>query len=214
MNKAALAILVIIVLTCTFCTSTKITSSWREPDKLVTMDKLHKVLIVALFKDETNSRKAEDQMFEYLEGKGVVSYSYLNAKINKKNEEYIRTKIKADGFDGAVTMRLIDVDKDKTYIPGSIATYPMFYRNFSGYYSRTWMVNSAPGYYATTRTYIVEVNVYSIKEDKIIWTGITESTNPDAVKKMTAEIAKVIYKKMLQEGFIGKKRVARVPVNN
>ena len=80
----------------------------------------------------------------------------------------------------------------------------MFYRNFSGYYYRNWPFYSTPGYYSTTKTYTVEINVYSIKEDKIIWSGITQTINPDGVKKMTEEIADVVYKKMIAEGFISK----------
>jgi hypothetical protein len=44
--------------------------------------------------------------------------------------------------------------------------------------------------------------VYSIKEDRIIWSGLTETTDPDGVKKMTEEVANAVYKKMIKEGFI------------
>ncbi len=184
------------------CTSTSIVSSWREPDKQVTVDKLNKVLVLALFKDETSRFKAEDQMVKYLKGKGVASYSYLKTGFNENNEEALRRKIKKDGFDGAVTMRLVDVDKEKTYTPGLGSTYPNYYRNFSGYYYRSWSYFSNPGYYSTTKTYTVETNVYSIKEDRIIWSGLTETTDPEGVDKMTAEITKVVFRKMKKEGFI------------
>ena len=186
------------------CTSTKITSSWREPDKQVIVEKLNKVLLVALFKDETSRHKAEDQMAGYLKGKGIVSYNYLKEGFDKKNENALRERIKADGFDGAVTMRLVDVDKEENYTRGNISSYPVFYRNFSGYYHRSWSYYSTPGYYSTTKTYTIEANVYSIKEDKIIWSGLTETTNPDGVKKLTEEVAAVVYKKMVKEGFISK----------
>lgn len=186
------------------CSTTRITSSWRLPDKSVVVENLHKVLVVALFKDETSRRKAEDQMAGYLQGKGIVSYSYLKESFDKKNEEALIEKIKADGFDGAVTMRLVDVDKEKVYKPGNISSYPSFYRNFSGYYYRSFSYLSNPGYYTTTKTYIIEINVYLIKEDKIIWSCLTETTDPEGVKKMTEEVVKVVYKKMIEEGFIRK----------
>ncbi len=186
------------------CTSTRITSSWREPDKQVVVNQLSKVLVVAMLNNETNRHKAEDQMAGYLNGKGVVSYNYLDANFNKNNEDALRNKIKADGFDAAVTMRLIDVDKEQTYTPGNMLSYPDYYRNFSGYYYRSWSFYSSPGYYSTTKTYTIEVNVYSIKEDKIIWSGLTETTNPDGVKRMTEEVAKVVFNKMVEQGFISK----------
>lgn len=188
----------------TSCITTKITSNWKEPDKKITLEKLKKVLVVAFFKTETNSRKAEDQMAGYLKGKGVVAYNYLDDNISATNEELIRDKIKADGFDGAVTMRLVDMEKTETYIPGNISTYPSYYHTFGGYYYRNWSFNRTPDYYSTTRTYTVETNVFSIKEDKIIWTGVTQTTDPSGVNRLTEEVAKVVYKKMMKEGFISK----------
>ena len=142
-------------------------------------------------------------MAAYLKGKGVVSYNYLDATFNKQSENAMREKIKADGFDGAVTMRLLDVAKDQYYVPGTNA-YPQYYRSFSGYYYRNWTYNSTPGHYSTTKTYTVETNIYSIKEDRIIWSGLTKTIDPDGVDKMTTEIADVVYKKMIKEGFVNK----------
>ena len=42
------------------CTSTKIVSSWRNQNNQIALVKLKKVLVVALFKDETSNRKAEN----------------------------------------------------------------------------------------------------------------------------------------------------------
>lgn len=182
------------------CSSTKIISSWREPNKVITNESLKKVLVVAIFDNDISSHNAEDQMVAYLNGKGVESYNYFKPSFDKKNEEVIRTKIKKDGFDGAVTMRLIDVDKEKIYTTRDIEFFPDFYLTFSGYYYRSWY--STPGYYIETKTFTVETNVYSIKMNKIIWSGITKTTNPDGLKRMTSQIAKVVYKQMLKEGFV------------
>ncbi len=204
MNKITLTTLITTALISLSCSSTKITSSWKEPDKKVVIKKLNKVLVVALFKDETSRHKAEDQMASYLDGKGIVSYNYLDANFNKANEELLKKKIKADGFDGAVTMRLVDVDKEKIYTPGNITYYPTYFRSFSGYYYRSWSNYSTPGYYSTTKTYTIETNVYSINEDKIIWSGLTETTNPAGLQKMTEDVANAVYKRMLKEGFLRK----------
>lgn len=202
MKVITLPVLCSLVLMAGSCTSTKITSSWREPDKEIVVDQINKVLVVALFQNETSRHKAEDEMAGYLKGKGIVSYNYLDANFNERNEDALRDKIRSDGFDGAITMRLVDIDKEKIYTPGYGAPYPFSYRNFSGYYYRSWSFLSTPGYYSTTKTYTIETNVYSIKEDRIIWTGLTETTNVDGVKAMTEEVVKVVYRKMMKEGFI------------
>ena len=101
-------------------------------------------------------------------------------------------------------MRLVDVEKEVTYTPGRYNSFPSYYQDFGGYYRRSWQYYSTPGQYNTTKTFNVETNVYSIKENKIIWSALTESVNPDGVEQMTAEIADVVYKKMLKEGFVSK----------
>jgi hypothetical protein len=203
--KSTIPILLLLaVMLIASCTSTKITTSWRLPNKQISISKLNKVLVVALFKTETSRHKAEDQMVSYLKGKGIASYDYLNANFNKKSESEIQNKVKLGNFDGAVTMRLIDISKEENYVPSNIATYPDYYGSFSGYYHRNWSYYNDPGYYYTTKKYIVETNIYSLKEDRIIWSGITKTTDPKGVDKMMNEITRAVYKKMIKEGFIKK----------
>jgi hypothetical protein len=47
--------------------------------------------------------------------------------------------------------------------------------------------------------------VFSIKEDKIIWTGVTKTTDPSGVVKITDEIGKAVFNEMVKEGFISNK---------
>ena len=194
-----------IILLYSCSSSTEITSSWHEPSKHISIAKLEKVLVVALFKSKISSHLAEDQMVSYLGEKGVVSYNYLDSNFNKKNADAIRSTIKYDGFDGAITMRLIDAEKERVYNPSNFELYPPYYSNFSGYYYRNFPYYSNEGYYTTSKVFTVETSVFSIKDDKIIWIGLTKTTNPDGVDKMMQEIAHVVYKRMLREGFIRRK---------
>ena len=93
MKKISLPALLVGSIITASCTSTKITSSWREPDKAVVVDTLNKVLVAASFKDETSRDKAEEEVTGYLDGKGIVSYDYLES-FDKKNKDAIRKKIK------------------------------------------------------------------------------------------------------------------------
>ena len=72
MKKLLLTTIILSLLLLYSCISTKVVSSWSEPDKEVTIANLSKVLVVAMFHNETSNRKAEDQMVGYLKGKGVA----------------------------------------------------------------------------------------------------------------------------------------------
>lgn len=186
------------------CKSTKIASSWKEPGKQVDLKNLNKILVVAMLKNENSRHQAESEMVEFLDGKGVASYDYLKVNFNKSNEEALRDKIKKDGFDRAITMRLLDVERERNYTLSYIGPNGWNPISFPNYYYRSWPNNQENGYYLTTKTFVVEIAIFSIIEDKIIWTSETRTINPEGVDKMTKEISKVLYKRMVKEGFLAK----------
>jgi hypothetical protein len=184
------------------CHSTRIIESWRDPETMVSFEKLNKVLVTAFLKDETSRRIAEDQMAALLKGKGITSYSYFGEDIKSISETEVQQRLKKDAFDGAVVMRLVDVRNEIKYSPRDINTYPLYFRSFGGYYRRGWRYYSLPDRYDTTRAYSIETTVYSIKREKLIWSGVTETTDPPGVDKLVTETSNRIYKKMMKEGFI------------
>src|SRR5713226_8063653 len=93
-------------------TTAVIEKSWRDPGVTIDMSKLNKVMVVALLKNDTYRHTAEDEMVALLHGKGVASYNYLNKDVKESQEPALREKLKNEGFDGIITMKLADVTKD------------------------------------------------------------------------------------------------------
>lgn len=163
---------------------------------------MKKFLVVALLKDETNRRVVEDEMAILLKGRAVPSYIYFETDSKAVDKDKLPQQLKEDGFDAAITMRLVDVDKEVTYTPGTISTYPVYYRTLNGYYIRSWEYYSTPARHQTTKSYSVETNVYLTGENKLVWSGVTETVDPSKVDKMISEISRALYKRMTKEGFI------------
>ncbi|WP_301922685.1 hypothetical protein [Ferruginibacter sp.] len=183
-------------------TAAHIEKSWHSPEVTVDMQKLNKVLVVAILKNETNRHATEDQLVTMLKGKGVASYNYLTKEVLEEKEGEIKKRLSNEGFDGVIIMRLADVEKDVKYIPGNYSSFPGYYNRFWPYY---WNIRNSfyqPGYYETTKKYTVETNVYSLLRDKLIWSGITSSSDPKNVEKLMHSVAKEVYKKMKKEGFV------------
>lgn len=202
MKKTFISLVGILMLSLSSCVSTSLVSSWRDSETTIKAGQFNKILIVALMDDETSRRTTEDKMVSLLDGKGIASYNFPGADAKQVSQETIVENLKKNNFDAAIVMRLVDVDKDVNYTPGTYSTYPVYYRTFSGYYYRGWNTYYTPGHYNSTQTFSVETNFYSLTDDKLIWTGLTKSTDPSGLEKMTEEIATVIYKKMVGEGFI------------
>ncbi|HEX4851239.1 MAG TPA: hypothetical protein VFV08_10550, partial [Puia sp.] len=150
--------------------STRIVSSWRDPGVVVKTAELRKFIVGALLKNETVRRNVEDKMAAEFPGKAVQSYVVLGLSELKETDEYYANRFKSEGYDGFVVMRLVKVDNDTRYVPG---TYPSYYGGWRGYYGYAWSGYYDPGYYTTDKTYYVEVNVYSLLRNKLIWSGIT-----------------------------------------
>lgn len=175
--------------------STKITSSWRDPAVTVTPETFNKVLAIAFVRDETNRRVVEDELVKRLKGKAVASYTLNLTAADTANLEQ---KLKSEGFDGAILVRLANVEKELNYVPGS-TTYP--YYGFRGYYGYAYGAYASPGYYQEDKIYRIETNLYSLTQNKLIWSATTESTNPSKTTTMINEIGDVIAEKMREEGF-------------
>ncbi len=182
--------------------STRIEKSWRDPNTTITEGSYQKVLVAALLRNESTRRIVEDQMVQRLNGKGVASYQYyMEKEVTESKIADLEKKLAADGFDGALVMRLIEVEKETNYVPGT-SMYPTYYGGFGGYYYNSWNAYANPGYYTTDKIFNVETNIYSLKQNKLIWTGVTSTVNPTKTEKMYNEIADVVVAKMKSEGFL------------
>ncbi|WP_149207692.1 DUF4136 domain-containing protein [Flavobacterium johnsoniae] len=203
-------ILLIVILSLSSCGSnTTIVNSWRDPKITVAQEHFKKVLVVALVKDEASRRIAENRIaasnpiFK-------TSYQYLNETTKQLTQEQKLKILQDENFDGVVTMRLVSTEKETTYVPGSYTG--MYYGGFDGLYSGMYgygfgnwygMYSPAfydPGYYQETTYYMVETNIFSLKENKLIWTGTTRSDYVTDVGQTVDAIMQAVVKEMIKDG--------------
>src|SRR4051794_24831134 len=159
--------------------STKIEKTWTDPSFTPgTVNNYKKVLVMGLLKDESTRRIAEDKMVAAFKNvQAIQSYSYLQPTDTVRN--MVEDRLKKDGFDGVVVMRLANVDKSTSYVPGT--TYGGWYGyRYGGMYG-------SPGYYQEDKTYYIETNLYSLDQNKLLWSGTTSSLNPGKVDKALDE---------------------------
>ena len=173
----------------------QITDSWLDPS--VTSVSFDKVLVIAVTPNESVRRAAEDAMVRSAQrGNAVASYTLLTSE-QLGNNATVRSAIQQNNFDGAVTMRLVGKEQQTTWVPGS---YPTPYYSFYGYHTYSYPMAYDPGYLRTDDIVKIETNVYSIEDDKLIWTGLSESFNPDNVTSLVSGIAEAIAQDMRDKG--------------
>ena len=178
--------------------STKLEKSWADPSfNAKTTQPFKKILIIAPLKDAASQRIAEDKIAKALKaGVGVPSYSYLSPTDTDKAT--VDAKLIKDGFDGIIEMHLKEVEKSTEYVQGS--SYGGFY-GYRGYYGYG---SYSPGYYTENKTFMVETNLYSIREGKLLWSGTTSSLNPTSLNATMDEIIYTIKYELQKKGLIKK----------
>jgi len=201
MKNLILSLLVI----CTICScgpSTKIEKSWVEPGARVAPDPQNKVMVIALVKDETSRRVIEDELVKRIKTPSVASYQFLTTEMIKAaSDEALNNMITKEKFTHILLMRLADIEKETSYVPGTTTGY---YGGYGMYYGYGAAMYSTPGYYTTDKNYFIETTIYSVSPNKLLWTGTTKTVNPSKVNKAVNEIADVVVAKMKQDGFLNK----------
>jgi len=178
--------------------TTHIVDSWRDPDVTVDTANVHKFVIAALLKNESVRRKVEDDMAALFPGKAVPSYQEFGDSL-KEPDDALNARLKKEGFDGVVVMRLVNVNRSTRYVPGS---YPLYYGSWRRYWAYSWGGFYDPGYYTTDRQYNVEVTVFSLRRDKLIWTANTSTIDPPNRAELFDHVSRVVLKRMKKEGFL------------
>jgi hypothetical protein len=170
--------------------STKIEKTWTDPSFTPSaVPSYKKILVMGLLKDESTRRIAEDKMVAAFKNvTAVQSYSYLQPTDTIRNE--VEDKLKKDGFDGVVIMRLADVDKSVSYVPGT---------GYGGWYGYRY---SSPGYYQEDKTFYVETNFYSLPETKLLWSGTTSSLNPNKLDRTIDDVINTLKGQLQKQKLI------------
>ncbi|MEO6168664.1 MAG: hypothetical protein ABIO46_08155 [Chitinophagales bacterium] len=180
--------LVCLLISCTPVTTLE--KTWTDPSLTPETVKAYtKILVVASVRDESSKRIAEDKIVAALEpGLGVQSYNYLLP--SDTNDTRLDAKLKKDGFDGILLMRLNAVDKSVSYNEGT---------GYGGWYGYRY---STPGYYSEDKNYIVETNLYSIQSNKLVWSATTSSMNPTKLDPTLDAINAADKAQLFKQGLI------------
>jgi hypothetical protein len=178
--------------------STKLTGTWKEPQ--VTGIPFKKVVAAVLSKDKTMGRIAEDEFIRSLPKgtEGVAAYSLI-PESEKDDTEKVKARLQAAQVDGAVVFRLISADTEYTYNAG---VYPATYATFYGYYGYAYHAVYDPGYLMSDRVIRVETNVYSVVDEKLVWSGASESFNPKSSRKLIDDVVRVVVKDLKRQGIV------------
>lgn len=176
-------------------------STWKDP--AVSTIEFTKVLTVSIGKDDGQRRTIEDRMAQAIMARGrasaVPAYSLLSAD-EVRDTAISRAKVEAAGVDGIVTVRMVGTQSEQRLVQG--APMPSYYASPWGYYGYGWGMAYSPSYLVTDTEVQLETNIYSLKENRLIWSGRSRTLNPESVNQMIDEVAQAVGDELRRQGLI------------
>lgn len=203
MTYARASLIVGALITTSACASTSFNSTWKAPDAQPVELAGQKVVAFVLTKNEAARRAAEDALAREITaggGQGVAAYT-LVAGDTAPDEAKAKAQIEAAGATGVVVMRPVDTSKELV----ATSTYmgPTYGPYWGGYYGYGWGGAWGGGVDVRTNTIVtVETLVYSLPQNKLIWAGQSNTTNPAKVDTFVRELATAARREMTKAGLL------------
>jgi hypothetical protein len=186
--------------------SSKFVFTWKNPS--YSGAHFQNILVLGINGKVENRAEFEDQLSAAIARPGIQaipSYSLLpRPESTPIDMNQLRDVVRGQNIDAIVASRLIKVNKTVTYIPGqAYLPYP-YYGTFYGYYSAIYPVVYSPDYLRVDKTAQIETNFYSAAkpDGELIWTGTSDTVNPQSPLKAIDAIAKLIVQQLEKEKII------------
>ncbi len=183
------------------CSTTHLTSAWR--DSSYQGPPLKKIVVVGVSNEIAARRVFEDEFSKALIAAGVDAipgYRLLPEKPDRPVEE-LRAAVMQNQADGILVARTLRTERRTEYSPGSIMVMPAFgYTSFWGFYGAGAFYNEP-----TIHTYdvvTIETNLWPVTDGHVLWSALSESTDPSNVVKLTGELSKLVIGALIEQKLI------------
>ena len=196
----------LLMLALTGCTaSTKFVNTWKEPGAApLSVKPGDLVIAMVMSKEETTRRTGEDLLGEELRQRGlrpIPSFTLIPTD-EVDNKEKAAAAIQDSGAVALVAMRPIAVNKQQTYVPPTYMGPGPYGGGWGPYYGYGWSSAYSPGYVVTDTVVRVETLVFDLRQNKLLWAGTSETTNPERLDLFMKDLVKAAGAEMRRVGVI------------
>jgi len=193
------------------CTTTEFVNRWSDP--AYKGPKFQRILVIGMLKDDIKRRAFEDKFSQSITKGNVVgisSYTLMPNIENIDDKVKLLPFVKKANADSVLIASLTAIDKKERRVPASVDWVPTMgygaYNGFYDYYGRSYRNMYAPVYqsaYTTTDTIIkIEIRLFAVSTEKLVWAAETESINPGSSQKVINELSSIILKDLKKSGLV------------
>lgn len=186
------------------CATSRIESAWRDPDATASALEFEKLVVVALVGDGALRRSAEDELVRiFQEGPRVrsgamtvrPSYAVLEAS-DHATAERARERLKTGGYDGAVLVKFLSQEQRLTAEPVAMPGPGLW-----GYYGRVGAFDD-PVMVRTDTIVRVQTSVYSVPDEKLLFSAVSHALNPRDVEHLMDDVARSVRAELRAQGLL------------
>ncbi len=212
------AMFLITLIGCSSSSSTRLINLWHDPD--YAGPKLQKVLVLGIFKDETQRRAFESTFVNQIDPSGkhaVAGYTLMPEMEDYDSKEEIMAAVEQSGADSVLITHFKGNIKKAREVPGRVEYIPdaggpgagygvnrygRYGYGYGGYYGSTYQTVYRDGYTATESIVQLDTRVFSVATEKPVWSGFSKSINPQSGEKIIQQLVRLITADMRKIGLI------------
>jgi hypothetical protein len=179
-------------------TTTQVDQTWVSP-QAASQPRLQHVATLYISDNVTMRHSAEDRLAIDLQKKGmqaIPSYVVLGDTLDTKNIEAAKAQLREKGYDGVITMRIVERNQELEGMP----TYDWTWGGWGWGYPYGYGYS---GYAYTETTYRVETAAYDLRNNTLLWSVMTKTTDPETAKELIGGTSQVVTREFVKHGLSG-----------
>lgn len=196
------------------CSSTKITSLWKDQSY---QGPSRKIMVVGVAKKPGNRRVFEDEFVKRIREEGadaIASYTVIPDQ-KQGSHQLIAAKVKELNADAVLITRFGDRKTVKTYVPGTLTHspspfyygawrdhYPAYYGTWPDYYGYGSRMMYTPGYVDEDEYALMETNLYAADDNRLVWSASSETEIKGSDQKMIQSFIGAMVKSMKEQSVL------------
>ena len=182
------------------CASTEFKSTWKAPDAPAVEMTGKKIVVVADKVPASTKLAVETAVANELNKLGAQAVPASQLFQGISDNETAKAKLANEEYNAAWVVRLTNREKELSSTPGMYAPAGPYgsYWGWGGGYGYAY---GAPEIRTDTKVFI-ETMVYSIKADKLVWSGMSVTTNPTNIESFAAELTGISVEQMKKSGLL------------
>jgi hypothetical protein len=185
------------------CASTKLKES--HVDESFKGKTVSNVLVIGVSSDESNRRLFEKTFVQQLNAVGVTAISSIDALSipadQKMEKETILEVVNKFKNDAVLVTHIVGIDKRKSYKPAVYSMGVNYYGRYRYYHANRIKASSVSSH----TNLFLETELFDVEEEKLMWSGQSETVASDSIKQMIDGVIKVAVKEMQKNKLLPKK---------